>query len=135
MSTIQTGETKQLRILVAISQTLAGTLNLTVALQQVLELLERHHGMLPSRATLLDKPDGALIIAAAHGLTNAGRRIRYHVGEGITGRVVESGKPIIVPRVSHEPMFLHRAGRRNLNKQERTCICVPVVINRKPVGA
>jgi Nif-specific regulatory protein len=135
MTTTQSGETKQLRTLVAISQTLAGTLNLTVALQQVLELLERHHGMLPSMVTLLDKPDGALIIAAAHGLTNAGRRIRYHVGEGITGRVVESGKPIIVPRVSHEPMFLNRAGRRNLTKQERTFICVPVVINRKPVGA
>jgi Nif-specific regulatory protein len=41
-----------------------------------------------------------------------------------------------VPRVSHEPMFLNRAGeRKNLHKQDRTFICVPVVINRKAVGS
>ena len=132
---VQAGDIKQLSTLVAVSQALAGTLNLREALRQVLELLEHHHGMLPSMVTLLDKPDGDLIIAAAHGLSNEGARSRYHLGEGITGRVVESGKPIVVPRVSHEPMFLNRAGRRrNLHKHERTFICVPVVINRKPVG-
>ena len=132
---VQAGDIKQLSTLVAVSQALAGTLNLPEALRQVLELLEHHHGMLPSMVTLLDKPDGDLIIAAAHGLSSEGVRSRYHLGEGITGRVVESGKPIVVPRVSHEPMFLNRAGRRrNLHKHERTFICVPVVINRKPVG-
>jgi Nif-specific regulatory protein len=55
--------------------------------------------------TLLDKPDGDLIIAAAHGLSSEGARSRYHLGEGITSRVVESGKPIVVPRVSHEQCF------------------------------
>jgi Nif-specific regulatory protein len=135
-SPTQVDDIKQLNTLVAVSQALAGTLNLTAALHSVLELLDRHHGMLPSMITLLDKPDGELLITAAHGLTSQGKRIRYHIGEGITGRVVESGKPIIVPRVSHEPMFLNRAGRRrNLRTQERTFICVPVVINRKPVGA
>lgn len=130
------GNTDQLMTLVAISQTLAGTLNLKTALHNVLKLLERHHSMMPSMVTLLDRPDGELIIAAAHGLTSKGQRIRYHLGEGITGRVVESGKPIIVPRVSHEPMFLNRAGqRRNLDKNDRTFICIPVVINRKPVGS
>jgi Nif-specific regulatory protein len=132
----QAGDIKQLSTLVAVSQTLAGTLNLPEALLQVLELLEHHHGMLPSIVTLLDKPEGDLVIAAAHGLPNESAHTRYHIGEGITGRVVESGKPIVVPRVSHEPMFLNRAGRRrNLQKHERTFICVPVVINRKPVGA
>ena len=65
-----------------------------------------------------------------------GKQARYRLGEGITGRVTETGKPIIVPRVSHEPMFLNRAGeRKNLHKQDRTFICVPVVINRKAVGS
>jgi Nif-specific regulatory protein len=132
----QPGDIKQLGTLVAVSQALAGTLNLPVALQHVLELLEQRHGMTPSMVTLLDRPDGELAIAVAQGLPHEGKRIRYHVGEGITGRVVESGKPIIVPRVSQEPMFLNRAGqRRNLHQQERTFICVPVVINRRPVGA
>jgi Nif-specific regulatory protein len=102
----------------------------------VLELLEREHAMFPSIVTLLQGKAAELTIAAAHGLTSRGKQTRYRLGEGITGRVTESGKPIIVPRMSHEPMFLNRAAeRKNLDKQDRTFICVPVVINRKPVGS
>jgi Nif-specific regulatory protein len=130
------GEKKQLTTLVAMSQTLASTLHLEAALHRVLELLERQHAMFPSIVTLLQGEAAELTIAAAHGLTSRGKQTRYRLGEGITGRVTETGKPIIVPRVSHEPMFLNRAAeRKNLDKQERTFICVPVVINRKPVGS
>lgn len=130
------GEKKQLTTLVAVSQALASTLHLEAALHRVLELLERQHAMFPSIVTLLQGEAAELTIAAAHGLTSRGKQARYRLGEGITGRVTESGKPIIVPRMSHEPMFLNRAAeRKNLDKQERTFICVPVVINRKPVGS
>jgi Nif-specific regulatory protein len=57
------------------------------------------------------------------------------LGEGITGRVVETGKPIVVPKVSREPMFLNRAGKRDLNKQEITYLCVPIVVKGRTVGA
>ena len=40
------------------------------------------------------------------------RRSAIKLGEGITGKVVESGKPIVVPRVSREPAFLNCAPRR-----------------------
>jgi Nif-specific regulatory protein len=130
------GEKKQLTTLVAVSQALASTLHLEAALHRVLELLERQHAMFPSIVTLLQGEAAELTITAAHGLTSRGKQTRYRLGEGITGRVTETGKPIIVPRVSHEPMFLNRAAeRKNLDKQDRTFICVPVVINRKPVGS
>ena len=130
------GEKKQLTTLVAVSQALASTLHLEAALHRVLELLEHDHAMFPSIVTLLQGEATELTIAAAHGLTSRGMQTRYRLGEGITGRVTESGKPIIVPQVSHEPMFLNRAGaRKNLDKQDRTFICVPVLINRKPVGS
>jgi Nif-specific regulatory protein len=130
------GENKQLTTLVGVSQALASTLHLEAALHRVLELLEHQQAMFPSIVTLLQGKAAELTIAAAHGLTERGKQTRYRLGEGITGRVAESGKPIIVPRVSHEPMFLNRAGeRKNLDKQERTFICVPVVINRQSVGS
>ena len=92
--------------------------------------------MTPSMVSLLDASAGELAIAVAHGLTSEGKRARYNIGEGITGRVAESGKPIVVPRMSREPMFLNRAGqRKNLQKHEQTFICVPVIINRRPIGA
>jgi Nif-specific regulatory protein len=76
-------------------------------------------------------------ITASHGLDETGvRRIKYRIGEGITGRVVETGKPVVVPQVSREPMFLDRLGRKTvLSQQELTFICVPILVNRKPVGA
>ena len=129
-------EKTQLTTLVSMSQALASTLHLEAALHRVLELLERHHAMFPSIVTLFKGKAAELTIAAAHGLTPRGMQARYRLGEGITGRVTESGKPIIVPRISHEPMFLNRAGeRKKLHKQDRTFICVPVVINRQAVGS
>jgi Nif-specific regulatory protein len=64
------------------------------------------------------------------------RRARYRVGEGITGRVVQSGKPIVVPRVSQEPLFLDRTGvARQSRRGELSFICVPVTVDNRTVGA
>src|SRR2546425_2011085 len=133
---VQTGEVRKLTTLVEVSQALSGTLNLRAALHRVLEILERHHGVIRSAVTLLQEDTGELHIEASNGLSADGQRASYKLGEGITGRVVESGKPIAVPRVSREPMFLNRAGqRKDLNKHELTFICVPIGISRKPLGA
>src|SRR5205823_12134663 len=52
------------------------------------------------------------------------------------GRGVESGRPIVVPAVSREPLFLNRAfQRKRPGIPETTFVCVPIVLDRKPVGA
>src|SRR5260370_34502699 len=87
---------------------------------------------------LLDPDTSELRITASHGLDESGvGRVKYRFGEGITGGVVETGKPVVVPQVSREPMFLDRLGVRKttLSRQELTFICVPILVNRKPVGA
>ena len=38
--------------------------------------------------------------------------IRYQWGEGISGKVVQTGEPAIIPRVSEEPLFKDRIHRR-----------------------
>jgi Nif-specific regulatory protein len=127
-----TREIRRLSSLIDISQALAGTLNLSAALPQALDILERHHQVVRSAVTLIDE-DGELIIRASTGLSAEGQRARYRLGEGITGRVVESGKPIVVPQVSREPLLLNRAARRD--RQELSFICVPIVVSKRPVGA
>jgi Nif-specific regulatory protein len=58
------------------------------------------------------------------------------VGEGITGRVVQSGKPIVVPRVSHEPLFLNRTGvAKPSGQDEISYICVPIPVDTQTAGA
>src|SRR5207248_11703967 len=61
---------------------------------------------------------------------------RYRVGEGIIGRVVQSGRPIVVPAISREPLFLHRAvQRKRPGMPELSYVCVPIALNRAPLGA
>src|SRR5262249_45752761 len=132
----QSGEIRKLSTLVEISQALSGALNLKPGLHKGLEILKRHHGMRRTAVTLLQDDTGELCIEAANGLSANGKKVSYHLGEGITGRVVESGKHVVVPQISREPLFLHRAAeRKDLAKQELTFICVPVMLNRKAVGA
>ena len=107
-----TKEIRRLSSLIEISQAMAATLNLSIALPQALDILERHHRVVRSAITLLDEETGELSIKASLGIAPDGQRVRYRLGEGITGRVVESGKPIVVPEASREPLLLNRAAKR-----------------------
>src|SRR5262245_50199592 len=128
-------EMKRLATLVEIGVALNGTLSLKAALHRAVEVLERSHGAIRSAVTLLDPASHELHTEASSGRTVEGMQARYRLGEGITGKVVQSGKPIAVPQVSREPMFLNRAGRKNLHSEEVSFFCVPLLISRRPVGA
>src|SRR5580765_5497578 len=93
----QAPEIRRLASLLDVSQALSGTLNLKSALHHVLEILARHHGALRGIVTLLQE-DGELRVEASDGLEKPGLNIRYRLGEGITGKVVETGRPVVVPR-------------------------------------
>jgi Nif-specific regulatory protein len=128
-------EAERLSTLLDVSQALSGTLNLKASLHRVLEILGGQYGAVRGLISLVDE-QGEVRVEAADGVADASRPIRYRLGEGITGRVVESGKPVVVPRVSREPAMLHRAGRRpELAHEELSFICVPIVLNRRGVGA
>src|SRR5439155_20364620 len=114
---------------------LSAELSPRAAFAQVLEILKQRHGVVRGAVALLDARSSEIRVEISSGLSDAGRIARYRLGEGITGRVVETGKPIVVPKVSREPMFLNRAGKRDLNKQEITYMCVPIVVKSKTVGA
>jgi Nif-specific regulatory protein len=127
-------DARRLSTLLEVSQALSGTLNLKSSMQRVLGTLIRHHSVVRGMVTLLR--DGELLVEAVEGFEDRARAVRFKVGEGITGKVVESGRPIVVPRVSREPAFLNLAPRRpDHPKQELSFICVPIMMNRAAVGA
>ncbi len=127
---------EQLEALVEIGDALSAALSPARAFEGVLEVLERRRGAMRGAVTLLNSKSGEIQIEASSGLSAAGRAARYRLGEGIMGRVVESGKPIVVPQVSREPTFLNRAGQRqDLHKKELTYLCVPIFVNGRSVGA
>ncbi|HEX4347514.1 MAG TPA: sigma 54-interacting transcriptional regulator [Vicinamibacterales bacterium] len=132
---VQARESQRLSTLLEISQALSGTLNLRSALHRALEVLAKHHGTVRG-LIVLARENGELHVEASDGLDAPSHAVRYRVGEGIIGKVVETSKPIVVPRVSKEPTFLNRAAKRlELPKEELSFICVPILLNRRAIGA
>ena len=129
-----TRDARRLSTLLEISQALSGTLNLKSSVQRLLGILVRHHGVVRGMVTLLR--DGELHVEATEGFDDRARIVRYRLGEGITGQVVESNRPVVVPRVSQEPALLNRAARRrDASRQELSFICVPIMLKRAAAGA
>jgi Nif-specific regulatory protein len=127
---------RQLSDLLEVSQTLGGTLNLRAALQQVLAILEESHGTLSATIVLRDDEAGDLAVEAASGSGASGRTTRYRLGEGIIGRVAQSGRPVVVPQVSREPLFLDRSGVfRRSGRSEMSYVCVPIRSEHRTAGA
>ncbi|MGQ0507018.1 MAG: sigma-54-dependent Fis family transcriptional regulator [Myxococcaceae bacterium] len=130
------GEIEQLTTLLEVSQALSSSPELKGSLLRVLERLERNHEFVRGAVTLLDPQTGEIAIEASVGLSPAAQQTRYRMGEGITGRVVESAKAIIVPKVSQEPLFLNRAFQRKPARGgDVSFICVPILLHRKAEGA
>ena len=126
-------DARRLSTLLEISQALSGTLNLKSSMQRVLQILIRHHGVVRGMVTLLR--EGELHVEAIEGFDDRARAVSFKVGEGITGQVVQSGKPIVVPRISKEPEFLNRMPRRaDAARHELSFICVPIVVQRTTAG-
>jgi Nif-specific regulatory protein len=128
-------EARKLGTLLDVSQALAGNVNLHAGLSGVLAILERRCGAIRAAVALVDERTRELEIRAALGLSREGQSVRYAIGEGITGSVAETGEPIVVPQISRDPRFLHRAaGRPERRGAELSFVCVPVVLHRRVVG-
>jgi Nif-specific regulatory protein len=119
---------QELTVLYEISQLIGSTLNCQEVFSDILGTFHTRLGMNRGTITLLNPVSGKLEIRAAHGMTGEEvKRGRYLVGEGITGKVVETGEPAIVPQIEKEPLFLNRTrSRDNLKKSDISFICVPI---------
>ncbi len=128
------GDIRKLATLMEVSQALAGTLNLQAGLYGVLEVLDRRCGAVRGAITLAEEGGELLVVEAALGYPRQVGRVRYRRGEGITGTVAQTGVPEVVPRVSREPRFLHRAAGRADRPDEISFICVPIVLDGITAG-
>jgi transcriptional regulator with GAF, ATPase, and Fis domain len=128
-------EVRRVLSLLEISQALSGRLKPKSAAHHVLEILTRHHGAIQGTVTLLQE-NGELAVEACDGLHQPEAPLMDRVGEGITGRVVETGRPVVVPRASGQPVPFNRECKRpELAEQERSVICVPIMLDHKAIGA
>jgi len=128
---------QELQLLFEISQTLDQSIELETVVTPVLKAIAENMGMLRGTITLLNRESGEISIEAAYGLSNSQKeKGKYRIGEGITGKVVQTGKPMVVPNISADPMFLNRTGaRKDLRKKDISFICVPIKLGSETIGA
>jgi len=124
-----------LEVLHDLARILASRLELREQLVKVLDELSSRTGMNRGMISILDRNTGEAVLDVAHGVDLDGREISYKPGEGITGQVAQSGKPMVVNNLGKDKHFLDRTGaRRGLNQSELAFLCVPIIYDDKVSG-
>ena len=128
---------EEITLLYEISKTLNENLDLKKSLYKVLDILSNSMDMVRGTVTILNPLTDEISIEIAHGLTTgAMEKGKYKLGEGITGRVIQSGKAVTIPKISKEPLFLNRtSSRKTRQDQELSFFCVPIKKGNQVIGA
>jgi signal transduction histidine kinase len=123
---------EQFRVLTEVSQRITSILDINVLLKQLVQLVQStfpyYHveiGMVEAGEITFSVGAGTLWEQPDFQATPA----RLKVGEGITGWVVATGKPLNVPDVSHEPRYVPVQ-----RLQTRSELAVPIIVNGRVIG-
>jgi len=130
-------EIEKITLFYEISNVLNEHLDLEKSLYNVLNILAESMGMERGTVSILSPVSNEISIEVAHGLSiSAMAKGKYKLGEGITGKVIQTGKAVAIPKISEEPHFLDRtAARKKERDDEFSFICVPVKNGQQVIGA
>ena len=125
---------QELSAILHISQVLTSSFDLEQNLHAVMESLAGRLEMQRGCVFLLDQLSRELRIVAAYGLTREEiQRGKYRIGEGIVGRVIETGQPMFIPNIGEEPKFLNRTASRP-QKSGVSFVCIPIELDGQILG-
>ncbi len=125
-----------LPFLYEITSALTEKRDLSETLASLLVLMEQRMKVVRGMVTLCDRKSGEIFIHQSFGLTeDESARGVYSMGEGITGLAVETGNPVVVPRLREEPRFLNRTlSRASDEDMDASYICVPIKHGAQVLG-
>lgn len=106
------------------------------AIYGTLRLLSQLLGLNRGRVALADPERGRLSIRYAYGLTDEERaRGVYALGEGVTGKVLQTGQVALIQDIDDDVLYLERAIKRDVLPDETVAyIAVPILQDETPVG-
>jgi Nif-specific regulatory protein len=100
----------ELDTLYLVSQLLNSRLDIRDKLQKILALLHQRSDLNFGMITLRDEEGMSICEIYGEGID---RSVRYQIGEGLVGAILDEGATIVVERISDEPRFLSRLGVYN----------------------
>ncbi|WP_282036863.1 sigma-54 interaction domain-containing protein [Saccharicrinis aurantiacus] len=128
---------KEMTLLFEIGQRLITSKELKNDLSPILKMLVEYLDAERSFLTIYNRNNSNIGIEAAYGLSHQQQsRGKYRLGEGVIGKVVELGQPIVIQEISKSNLFLNKT-RSEVRKagRELTFICVPIMVLNKTSGA
>ncbi|KAA8996897.1 nif-specific transcriptional activator NifA [Affinibrenneria salicis] len=127
---------QQFTALQRISVVLSRSMDISQTLQSVLRVLHDDAFMQHGMICLFDKQRGALAVEALRSDDDqvmAGvNQVRYRLGEGLVGAVMNQRQPLVLTRVADDQRFLDRL---NIYDYNLPFICVPISgVEQQPIG-
>lgn len=126
---------RKLSMLIEINQAASRTTDLQQSLKATLQILQKSFNTKSGAVFLCNEEFNTLEMVASIGYRIDTAKTKYKMGEGLTGRIAETGKPIIVPQVSKEPLFLNRMSSWDpKSDREQSFLGVPIELDYKTLG-
>lgn len=126
---------EELKALHEIARVLSSSSDIRDQLRKILDILSSRLGMQRGMISVLDINTGEVWLDIAQGMSLPPGAVTYRLGEGITGRVAQMGRPMAVANLSNEVHFLDRTrARKSLNRSELSFLCVPITFRDRVVG-
>ncbi|MBI5375032.1 MAG: GAF domain-containing protein [Candidatus Schekmanbacteria bacterium] len=120
---------ERLTALCEISKAMTSTLELQKLLDLIVDKAIALTNGTSGSIMLIEEGSDILQIMSSRGLqSDVSERIKLHIGEGITGSVAQTGKPIIENDVSKNPKYVVAA------REVRSELAVPMLLEDKIIG-
>ncbi len=125
---------KELDTILRFSALINSSLDIEEVLNSAMKWAEDFMDAEASTVYELDEERNELFVRLARGEKKGPvKSIRLKPGEGIAGRVIQSGKPRVVQDVTKEQFFSDKYDRMT-RFRTRSMICVPLLIRERPIG-
>ncbi|MBN1154969.1 sigma 54-interacting transcriptional regulator [candidate division KSB1 bacterium] len=126
---------RKLNILGEINQFINRNLEISTTYSGIIQILEKSYPIKAGVIYLLDSGRKNLECVASYGFSRDELRLSFSVAEGLTGRVADTGKPVIIPQVSKEPLLREPVEFITFNiERELSFISVPISLDFQIFG-
>jgi signal transduction histidine kinase len=126
---------RELNTLLKFSSIINSSLKIEDVLNHAMQWAEEFMDAEASSVYELDEEKGEIFIRIARGSKKEPvKLIRLKLGEGIAGRVVQTGRPMVIQDTRKEKNF-NRKYDTKTGFETRSMICVPLILRDKTIGA
>ena len=127
----------ELPLLFEISQLINNSKFLKDAMNPIMELIATYLGAERSLLSILNREVSNIFIEFGYGITSDEKKSgKYLIGEGVTGEVVKTGKPMYVEKINQARGFVNKTGinLKTRKQEDISFVCVPITVDGEILG-